>query len=100
MPLNITEYRKLLADEMNRTVQAGEEPSLAIQEVTIGAGSLQSSVFDSDTQFVRIHAETACHIKFGANPTAAGTDTQLAAGQTEYFGVPAGLSYRVAVIQT
>jgi hypothetical protein len=47
---------------------------------------------------VRIHTDAICSISFGTAPTATATNRRLAANQTEYFGVPLGGSYKVAVI--
>jgi hypothetical protein len=96
MPVDITEYAELARDAMNLTIPAGQEPATAEQQVAIGGGSVQSAAFASTTRFVRLHADAACRIAFGVNPTAAGTSRRLAAGQTEYFGVIGG--QKVAVI--
>jgi len=51
------------------------------------------------TTIVRIVPTTACHVKIGANPTAAadGTSMYLPAGVVEYFGVKPG--QKIAIIQ-
>lgn len=96
--VDITHYRDLARASVGGAVQAGQEPALSTQQVTIGAGSVQSAVFPSGTKMVRLHAEGAVRIAFSANPTAAATSMRMAAGQTEYFGVMEG--HKVAIIQT
>jgi hypothetical protein len=80
------------------TAQAPAEPQLVSQTVVIGVSSTQSNAFNAKTVLVRIHTDSICSINFGTNPTAAATNKRLAANQTEYFGVPLGQSYIVAVI--
>ena len=96
--LDVTHYRDLALASVGGAVQAGREPALSTQQVSISAGTLQSAAFPSGTKMVRVHADIACRVAFGANPTAAGTSMRMAAGQTEYFGVMEG--HKVAVIQT
>ena len=73
------------------------EPS-ADQTVAITAGSLQSTAFKGNTQMVRVHTDAICSVAFGTNPTATATTKRLAANSTEYFTVPSGQAYKVAVI--
>lgn len=75
------------------------QPPLAEQTVAIGVGSAASAAFQAGTTLVRVHADSICSIEFGTAPTAAATKARLAANQTEYFGVPQGQGYKVAVIQ-
>lgn len=74
------------------------EPQLANQTVVIGAGSLQSSAFNAQTTYIRVHVDAICSIEFGTNPTATVNTRRLAANQTEYFSVPKGQSFKMAVI--
>jgi len=57
-----------------------------------------SAAFDDKTRIVRVHTDSICSIKFGTAPTATTSTTRLAANSTEYFGVPAGQSFKIAVI--
>lgn len=83
----------------NFPVAGGQVPPIAEQVVAIGGGSVQcTNPFNLNTTFVRIHVDAICSIAFGANPTATTVKMRLAAGQTEYFSVPKGQSYKVAVI--
>lgn len=73
-------------------------PPIAEQTVAIGGSSTPSSAFNAATRFVRLHTDAICSIAFGTSPTATATKMRMAADQTEYFSVPAGQSYKVAVI--
>ena len=75
-----------------------EEPEVASQIVAIGGSSAASNAFNESTRFVRIHTDSICSIVFGIGPTATTTNRRLAANATEYFGVPIGQSFKVAVI--
>lgn len=79
-------------------IPVGAEPSVADQTVTFTATPGQSAAFKNNTTMVRIHTDGICSILFGANPTAATTNKRLTAGQTEYFVVPTGQSYKVSAI--
>ena len=46
---------------------------------------------------VRLVAEAACHVEFGANPTADGDSIYLPANSVEYFEISAG--QKIAVIE-
>jgi hypothetical protein len=76
-----------------------------IQEdkVTIGAGSLQSTVIDGTgrkRRRVRVFADTNCFATWGESPTAKDDGTAgraLEAGSAEYFDIEAG--HKIAVIE-
>jgi len=96
--LYISEYVDFPQQQGN-LINAVKEPSIAEQTpVVIGGGSLQSAAFNVKTKCVRIHTDAICSIAFGTNPTATADSKRLAASQTEYFGVPEGQSFKVAVI--
>lgn len=88
--LYISEYASLGKGD------CAQEPSIATQTVAIGGTSTQSSTFNANTNYIRVHAAAICSVSFGVNPTAAATHARLNAGQTEYFGVIPG--QRLAVI--
>ena len=97
MPLlDITEYGELAMAGRGSLIMAGQEPSTRNQQVEIAAGSTQSEALSDVTRFVRIHAEAACRVSVGDNPTAASTSMRMGAGGTEYLGVMPGL--KIAVI--
>lgn len=100
--LDISQYDRMPVDGLGHSIPTGLEPQTAQVQVAIGAGSVQSAVFDQGTQFVRLHTDVACRIEFGVNPTAAATSKRMAANATEYFGVKKASSgpMRVAVIAT
>ena len=70
-------------------------PPIAEQKIPIGI-TTQSSAFNSLTQVIGVHAEAACSVAFGANPTATTANRRLAANSTEYFEVTPG--QKVAVV--
>lgn len=94
--LFITEYRKMALDRAGHPVPIGSEPSTTTQAVAIGGASAQSVALNAATQFVRLHCDAICHVKFGADPTATTSDMRFGAGQTEFFGCIGG--HKVAVI--
>lgn len=94
--LYITEYIDIM--HAPGEVQIGVEPEVTTQTVSISGSSASSSAFNGATRFVRVHTDAICSILFGTAPTATASKRRMAANQTEYFGVPQGLSYKVAVI--
>jgi hypothetical protein len=97
--LFITEYAEIALGGAGRIGQIPAEPPLAEQTVAIGAGSVQSNALNAQTRIVRLHTDAICSVLLGTNPTATAASRRLAAGQTEYFGVPRGSGLKVAVIQ-
>ncbi len=97
--LNITEYGQLGRDASGYTVPVGEEPALAVQNVSFTSSSIQSAAFQGKTRFVRVVADIDTRISFGENPTAAATTSTLPAGAVEYFGVKQGRNHKVAAVQ-
>jgi hypothetical protein len=71
---------------------------LAEQTVAIAGASAASSAFNASTRFVRLHTDAVCSVEFGTAPVAEATNMRMAADATEYFAVPVGQSYKVAVI--
>lgn len=96
--LDITEYNELAMAGPGHTVMAGQEPSLLTQQVSISGASAQSTAFGDVTRFIRVHADVACRVAVGTNPTASTGSMRIAAGGTEYLGVMPGL--KIAVIAT
>jgi hypothetical protein len=105
--LDIEEYT-LLGQVPCSAGQLGHVSTIVnVQSVPIGAGSTQSNPFNVKTRYVRLHADTTCRYSFGLNPTAVvptggavttTTSSRMAGSQTEYFSVPEGGNYIVAVI--
>jgi len=86
----ITEYRRQANDGISRVIPTGMEPSLAVQKIAIGAGSVQSAAFNANTSFVSVNVDAACSIGFGANPTATAAMTRIPLDGTQFFGVNPG----------
>lgn len=86
-------YITEIADMANIGGHTGQVPLLPEvtgQVVTIGSVA-SSAAFQASTRFVRVYADSACHIAIGENPTAStGGPIKLGTGQTEYFGVGRG----------
>ncbi len=95
--LYVTEFQTI-GMRQNRMVEAAEQPPLAEQTVSIGASSTPSSAFNASTEIVRLHTDVVCSIQFGTAPTATTSLMRMAANSGEYFVVPKGQSYKVAVI--
>lgn len=97
MPLYITEFagRRNARDGVD---PFPIQPALAEQTVAVGVASVQSEAFNAGTDLVRVTTDVVCSIKFGTNPTATVATMRLAAGTVDYFTVPAGQAYKVAVI--
>lgn len=95
--LYITEFGGLQSDPSSAAMPCPVLPSLANQSVVIGAASVQSTAVSAMTRLVRLLADSNCFVAAGVNPTAT-TQIALVAGVPEYFQVPAGQSFKVAVI--
>jgi len=96
--LTISEFSGLATNERGGLSPIAALPATVNQVITIGASSAQSIALNASTTLIRVATDTACRILAGTNPTALATSLPLAAGQSEYFGVPAGGSLKIAVI--
>lgn len=96
--LYITEFNQVEMTDGGRLAQIATQPPIAEQTVTISGSSTASVPFNAKTQYVRLHTDSICSIEFGLTPVATAANARMAASTTEYFGVPKGLSYEVAVI--
>ncbi len=96
--LYVTEFSSPSAPQGLSTPTASEPLNVDQTPVAIAASSTQSSAFANNTQLVRLHTDAICSVAFGTNPTATANSRRMAANQTEYFIIPAGQSYKVAVI--
>lgn len=95
--LYITEFQTI-GGIANFNAPIAAVPELANQTVSIGMTSAASSAFSGNTGIVRLHTDAICSIEFGTTPTATATTARMAANQTEYFAVPVGGAFKVAVI--
>lgn len=96
--LYVTEYSDVGQTVRGGTPVAAENSSTVDQTPISFSTTTQSAAFAATTVLVRIHTDSICSIAFGTNPTATTNNKRMAADQSEYFGVPVGLSYKVAVI--
>jgi hypothetical protein len=79
--------------------QMAQQAPLAEQTASIGGSSATlTNPFNAKTAFIRVHTDAICSIKVGASPTATTSTARMAANQTEYFGVPVGAGWNIAVI--
>lgn len=100
---DITEYEDLAIDGQGKIIPIGREPATANNPVAIGGGSVQSAIFNARTKFIRVHADAACRVEIGVDPTAVNNvSKRIGANGTEYFGVATrdGTLLRAAVITT
>jgi|SRR5271166_972738 len=88
----------LMGQAPNSVPAMGMQPVITEQVVSIGGSSTPSLAFNAKTRFVRLHTDAICSIEFGTAPTATTSMARMAANQTEYFAVPEGGAYKVAVI--
>lgn len=97
----VTEYQSEGVIGPDRNVQAGHQPSLATQVVTIGGTSAAiTNPFNAATALVRVKAEADCWVKFGGTPTAAADECEaLSANETEWFDVTPGSGLKLACIE-
>lgn len=94
--LYITEYASV--GQINGSIPLAAEPANTSQTVAISGSSAASSAFAGTTAVIRIHTDAICSITLGTAPTATTSKPRMAANQTEYFTVPVGAAYKVAVI--
>lgn len=96
--LNITEFAAQGRDSQNNLLPVMQMPALTVQNIAITGASAQSAVFQSQTGTIRVRTDIACAILIGTNPTALITSTMLDPVGSEYFSVPTGGTYKIAVI--
>ena len=77
-------------------VSVGEEPALVIQK----SASLPftSAAFNVRTKLIRISTDVAIAFDVGLVPVASATSPDMAAGQTEYFGVVQSAGHSINVV--
>lgn len=94
--LYVTEFADV--GHLSGVIPVGLEPANTTQAIAIGGTTTASAAFANNTNMVRIHTDAICSISFGTAPIATATTRRMAANQTEYFAVPLGAAYKVAVI--
>lgn len=93
----ISEYAD--AGRLGGIIPVGAEPATDQSPLTYTGTAGLSAAFAPTTNLVRIHVDGIASIKFGTAPTAvANTNKRMTAGQTEYFTVPMGRSFKVSVV--
>lgn len=91
----VTEFRS----QSPPSYQAAVQIPLAEQTITASGSSTASSAFQPQTTLVRVVCDVAVSFEFGpGTPVASATTAFLPSGIVEYFVVPAGAAYKVAVI--
>ena len=98
--LYVAEFAETAIGPAGRVGPMAMELPVAEQTVAVGVASAAvTNPFNTKTRFVRLHSDVPANIEFGVTPTALiNASARMAAGQTEYFGVPIGQSYKVACI--
>ena len=101
--LYVTEFAEMAIGPGGRIGQITQQPPLAEQAlIATNGGVVVSNFFTTSTRIVRLHTDVICAIEFGTNPTAVAAGStgtaRMAANQTEYYGVPGGGTFKVAVI--
>ena len=96
--LYISEFYGRAPDAQGATLPIALVPAVVDQALAIGATTAASAAFNATTRMVRLATDATCSVAFGTTPTATVTTMRLAAGAVEYFGVPAGGNFKVAVI--
>lgn len=93
--LNVTQFQD--GAYLGSAVNAAGIGSKTSEDVTFTT-STQSTAFLDTTRMIRVVADAACYLEFGANPTAAAGGVYLPANVVEYFGVPESASWKVAAV--
>lgn len=96
--LYVTEFVEIMQGFAGRISQAVMQPPVAEQTIAIGATTATSASFNVKTRLIRVHSDAICSIEVGLTPAATATTARFAANQTEYFGVPVGQGFKIAVI--
>ena len=65
--------------------------------ITATGTSAQSAAFDNATSLVCVQSDEAVYVLFGTNPTATTNDYRIQAGGEQFFTIPYGKSWKVAV---
>lgn len=76
------------------------EPAITDQKITFTGTAGTSAAFAVNTALVRVQVDGIASVVFGTAPTATTANRRMTAGQTEYFRVLAGQSYKVSAITT
>ena len=95
--LYVTEYAGAGGNVTQGNV--AKEPEITTQVVSFTGTAGVSSAFATNTSIIRVHPDGICSVLVSAAGTAATTaNKRMNLGQTEYFEVPAGQSYKISAI--
>ncbi len=84
--LRISEFE---GDGRGSLLPIAQEPVVAAQNVSFTTAT-QSAAFSARTNYVRLAADTNCHVAFGADPTATANDEPIYANSPEWRRVNPG----------
>ena len=93
--LYVTEYGTISGLPATANGQMPLEPPLADYTVSIPG---TSPPFQQFTRMVRLHCDAVCSVLFGQTPSATTSNGRMATNQTEFRGVPEGMSFKVSVV--
>ena len=93
--LYVTEYGTIAGLPATANGQVPLEPPLADYTVSIPG---ISPAFQPTTRMVRLHCDAICSVLFGQSPSASTSNGRMATNQTEFRGVPEGMSFKVSVV--
>lgn len=80
-------------------IQAPLVPPLQSQIIAIGSSSVAcTQTFKDETTLVQVSTDAICSIAWGTDPNAKNTDHRMASGSSQFFAVPPGKKFKVAVI--
>lgn len=94
----ITEFVSQGVDLNGRQLPVAALPILRSTTIAIGATSASGSTLLNNTQLIRVNTDTTMSVTVSSGPTATTSGMRMAANQTEYFNIPAGQGWQVAVI--
>jgi hypothetical protein len=89
--VNVSEYPGS-AVQSNDVVQVPAGPPTVSYDIAVGGSSVAGQQFAPSTRLVRINTDVTCRVLLGPQASvvaAVGSSPRFAAGQTEYWGVPA-----------
>jgi hypothetical protein len=96
--LHITEYRAGGIGG-NHELDVPQAVPLAVQSVTFtGTAAASSNAIRADAEVVKIWADAACRIRFGATPVAAGTDDAIPANTVIWLQAPPSGTFKISAI--
>jgi hypothetical protein len=97
--LYITEFQREGMDDKGADVNAMSAAGMSdMTPLTVTGTTQQSAACAASTTVIRLHAQVACSVAIGPNPTATTNTLRLGVDGTEYFQVPAGQAWKVAAI--